>query len=267
MKTECTARKSWHENSEVTRSFLHRIWGTIVSSQLASITFEMHPSWTQLERRTRRFVGDSHKKMDCYYGRLRDWRLQVVGYSCPHCFEPKVTMFIKSLQKHVEQCQQLPVAVRQQQAAQWQRAIDRSQVVTQRVRLYSKRKVAPGVFPIPEAAAVAPKAAPKAAPQPGAAKASARRKHRRSDDWDPAAVRANYQRRFPHRQMTLADLPAPAPPEGWDPTVCFAVGISSLLPWKKLVGFATHLQILVDVFATRQIWRSVNSLLKLCLAV
>lgn len=124
-------------------------------------------------------------------------------------------MFIKSLKKHVEQCQQLPVAVRQQQAAQRQRALDRSQVVTQRIRLNSKSKVAPGVFPVPKAAA-APKAAPKAA----AGQAASSRTHRRSDDWDPATVRANYQRRYPHRQMSLTDLPGPAPPAGWDTKVC-----------------------------------------------
>ena len=46
---------------------------------------------------------------------------------------------------------------------------------------------------------------------------------RRSDDWDPATVHAAYKKRFPHRQMTMADLPAPQSPEDVLVSVLFAL--------------------------------------------
>ena len=43
---------------------------------------------------------------------------------------------------------------------------------------------------------------------------------KRSDDWDPSAVRLAYQRRFLLRQMSSTDLPTPAIPEGHDTKMC-----------------------------------------------
>lgn len=39
-------------------------------------------------------------------------------YSCPHCFEPKVTMFLRSLKKHVDVCSKLSEDIRRRQAEQ-----------------------------------------------------------------------------------------------------------------------------------------------------
>ena len=107
-------------------------------------------------------------------------------------------MYLRSLRKHVVQCQNLTQDIRDRQAAQ-------------RVR---------GDAPQPEPPAQ-PAPAPPAVPAPVPPVNVKVRKLRcrRSDDWDPATVHAAYKKRFPHRQMTMADLPAPQSPED-DPCKC-----------------------------------------------
>ena len=130
-------------------------------------------------------------------------------YICPHCCDPPVTMYLKSLRKHVELCKLLSSAVRARQAAQRQRALDHA------IAAPAAPVVPTEVAPVPVAAA----AEPHDAPAVPAAKPKAR-KSRRNDDWDPQKVREAYQQRFPHRQMSLTDLPAPQPPSHLDNQTC-----------------------------------------------
>lgn len=78
----------------------------------------------------------------------------------------------------------------------------------------------PPSHPQPEPPAQ-PAPAPPAVPAPVPQVNGKVRKLRcwRSDNWDPAIVHAAYKKRFPHRQMTMADLPAPQSPED-DPCKC-----------------------------------------------
>ena len=119
-------------------------------------------------------------------------------YTCPHCCNPPVTMFLRSLRTHVAQCAQLSQDVRARQALQRQRAQD-----------VPRDNVAPrGPLP-PAPLAEAPVAVPNVV--------QARPfKSRRKDDWDPVVVREAYKKRFPHRQMSLTDLPAPQIPDHLD---------------------------------------------------
>ena len=136
-------------------------------------------------------------------------------YSCPHCFEPKVTMFLRSLKKHVDVCSQLSEGIRRRQAEQRSKP-------TKRLRITDKQ---PPAVEAPSGSASSrvvlrpmPKADPAAAPAP--ARPVRFHKSRRTDDWDPEVVRAAYKKRFPLRQMSLTDLPCPKAPDGWDPLTC-----------------------------------------------
>lgn len=111
-------------------------------------------------------------------------------------------MFLRSLRQHVALCSTLSQEVRDRQAAQRQQAASSS----------SSQAPAPIAPPVPKAAA-----APVVVPPEVAAKA---RKSRLRDDWDPVEIRAAYKKRFPHRQMSLTDLPAPQKPDHLDTFTC-----------------------------------------------
>ena len=118
-------------------------------------------------------------------------------------------MFLRSLRVHVAQCSKLPPEVRDRQAVQRQRAQAAPEVPV----VVAHNAHAPDPPPEPPPAEV-----PRA-PAPAAAQAR-QFKSRRKDDWDPVVVRENYKKRFPHRQMSLTDLPAPAVPDNLDNLTC-----------------------------------------------
>ena len=151
-------------------------------------------------------------------------------YACPHCFEPKVCRFLRSLKLHVATCKDLPEEVRRRQAAT--RAA--FQAASAPMRVKGKQAPLEPSVPAAKAAASSTERRPEArqclqpaqlvpdVPQPPPlAEPPARvRKSRRSDDWNPTELRAAYKKRYPLRQMSLTDLPAPGIPEGHDLKCC-----------------------------------------------
>ena len=107
-------------------------------------------------------------------------------------------MYLRSLRKHVAQCQQLSREIRDRQAEQRARGVEEQPAA-------------------PEPPAPDPPADPD--PVPPANGQARKFSSRRSDDWVPATVHAAYKKRFPLRQMTLTDLPAPQSPQD-EPCKC-----------------------------------------------
>ena len=136
-------------------------------------------------------------------------------YSCPHCFAPKVTMFLKSLKKHVDSCSQLSEDVRRRQAAQRQRPLAKLRILSKEPSAFGDSGASSSTRMPPVTLSSAKSKAAPAPARPARASVS-----RRTDDWDPETVRAAYKRRFPLRQMSLTDLPCPKAPDGWDHFKC-----------------------------------------------
>ena len=139
----------------------------------------------------------------------------MVKKSCPHCFEPKVTMFLRSLKKHVDVCSKLSEDIRRRQAEQRSKP-------TKRLRITEKQPAVEAPSGSASSRVVLRPAPAKQTRQqpPAPARQGRFQKSRRTDDWDPEVVRAAYKRRFPFCQVSLTDLPCPKAPDGWDPLSC-----------------------------------------------
>ncbi len=193
------------------------VWDSLLTKWTKHQRLQSHQQSWQQKHHPAAMAAKQRAAEECAF-RLTGGRPVSIGkYACPHCFDPPVVMAVRSLQKHVVQCRDLPEEVRRRQAHQ------RGQPHT-RFRLTGKQP-APSATPH---STPTPQPKPKAARQPrpdhriaaDALGPDPGRKRRMLTDWIPADIRAAYKRRFPLRQMTLTDLPVPHPPEGLHPQTC-----------------------------------------------
>ena len=151
-------------------------------------------------------------------------------YACPHCLDPPVVQFPRSLREHIKVCQALPREIRQRQAEQRRTAFGRKH-----------REQLPTAAPSTSdanASAAAEAHVPGSEPRfDDGVRRRVRGKRMRPlayiqevsrsvapcGDWDIGhlrSLREKYAVKNPKHQMTLTDLPPPPPPGDWDQDRC-----------------------------------------------